>query len=54
MQRLYEHVPDGALCIRTAVVQRNFMQFVPGYFGAAQDKTNLRAIAMGNDDVISQ
>ncbi len=51
VQRALEHVADGALGIRAAVVQRHGMKLVKREFGAAEDEAHLRTVAMGYCDI---
>ena len=51
VQRFLKHVPDCALGIGTAVVQRHRVQFVHCKFRAAQNETHLGAIAMCEDNI---
>ncbi len=48
-QGLLEHIADGTLSIRAAVIQRYFVQFICSQLGAPQNEANLRPISMRND-----
>jgi hypothetical protein len=53
LQRLLELVPDGALCIRAAHVQRHLVHAfdLRGDLGAAQDEPHLRSVAVTDRQV---
>ena len=50
-QRLEEHVADRALRVGDGVVHRDGVDLVVGELRAAQDEADLRAVAVGDDEV---
>ena len=51
VQRLLNHVANRALGIRAAGVKRYGMEQVASVFRAQQDKADLRAVAVSDDDI---
>ena len=51
VQMLLQGIADGALGIGAADIERYFVQFVGGQLRTAQDKTDLRPVAMPNRHV---
>ena len=51
-QVLLEHVPDCTLRVGSAVVERDLMELAARHFGTTQNEAHLRAIAMGQYELV--